>query len=269
MKKKMIRFGKLILCLLILFIVIGPILLSLVNSFKSEKEITRNYFSLPSSITFENYERAIVKRGYFSYLLNSVMFTVASAVLCGIINTFVSFMIVENLNKPFYRFSYYALSCCMFIPVNIIFFPLIKMYYAWNLMNVAGLLLYNMACMIPECTFLLVPLLKGRNPNLKEAAALDGCSFLQYYYKVFIPAHAVEYGTVIIISFIWMWNAFLLPLMILNSKPEAWTLPIFLYNFLGKTSATKGPAFASNMLTLVPALFLCVLFNKRARNSGV
>lgn len=98
--------------------------------------------------------------------------------------------------------AYYVLSSCMFIPVNIIFFPLIKMYYAWNLMNVFGLLLYYMACMIPECIFLLVPLLKGRNPNLKEAAALDGCSFLQYYYKVFIPAHAVEYGTVIIISFI-------------------------------------------------------------------
>ena len=268
MKKALIKSGKCILCLLILIIVIGPIVLSLVNSFKTEKEITRNYFTLPSAITLEHYDHAIVKRGYFTYLLNSIWITAAAAVLCGIINSFVSFMIVENMNRRFYRASYYVLSSCMFIPVNIIFFPLIKMYYAWNLMNVFGLLLYYMACMIPECIFLLIPLLKGRNPNLKEAAALDGCSFLQYYYKVFIPAHAVEYGTVIIISFIWMWNAFLLPLMILNSKPEAWTLPIFLYNFLGKTSASKGPAFASNILTLGPAIILCVLFNKRARNNS-
>ncbi len=199
------------------------------------------------------------------YLLNSVLITFSASILCGIVNSFVSFMIVENLNRVFFKVAYYALSCCMFIPVNIIFFPLIKQYYLWGLMNVPGLLLHYVTSMIPECIFLLVPLLKGRNPNLKEAAALDGCSFLQYYYKVFVPANAVEYGTVMIISSIWMWNAFLLPLMILNSKPDSWTLPIFLYNFLGKNSASKGPAFAANVLTLVPAIILCVLLNKRTK----
>ena len=70
-------------------------------------------------------------------------------------------------------------------------------------------------------------------PNeMEEAAIVDGCGFLQTYFKIMFPLGKPVIVTVVIMQFIWTWNSFLLPLVLTLSKPELRTLAAVSYTHL-------------------------------------
>lgn len=275
MKRVFYRVITILWCTLMVLVVAVPLYLCIVNAFKPNIQSLRSYLTLPTQPTLEHFSFLIQEKGYLSHLASSLLITLVSALLCSAINSFVGFMIADNWTRKAYRWLYLFLSACMMIPSSVMFFPLIRQFYAWELMNRLGLILYYTACMIPESVFMLVPLMRTSNLSIREAAMLDGCNRMQYFAKIFLPTNAAACTTVTILNVIWIWNDFLIPLMVLNSNPDIWTLPIFLYSNLARSSASKNTAFAACVLTLLPILILYGLLHKKiigsimTRSAGV
>ena len=263
MKKVSVSIAKIVFYAIVFLLVFLPLLICIMNSFKSTSELIHSFIALPSKLTIDNYIYVITEKNIFRYLLNSLLITSVGARLSLLINPFISYLIAVNWEKRWAKCLYFVFSCCMFIPSNLLIFPLIRIYYKVGLMNLAGLFLYYMVFMIPENVFMLVPYFRTFNKELLDAAKMDGCSILSFYKRVFIPVCKPFVLAVLILNIIWIWNDFLMPLMILNKSPEMWSLPIFIYNFLGRNSAHKNYAFASCQIALLPIIIFYVAFHKK------
>ena len=247
----------------IVFFVSLPLIICLINSFRSTADLLHGFVRLPETITLENYEYIINKRDIFHYVLNSLLITTIGVSVSLIINPFIAYCIAINWKKKLYRILYIVLSSLMFIPMKAVLFPLIKIYYHLGLMNIGGLLLYYAVFMIPETVFMLVPYFRFFKGDLREAALMDGCSTLRFYRKVFFPVCRPFILTVMILNTVWIWNDFFIPLMILNKTPSMWTLPVFIYNYLGKNSIHQGYSFAACQIALLPIILFYTIFHKK------
>jgi raffinose/stachyose/melibiose transport system permease protein len=190
-------------------------------------------------------------------------YTLIVLTITSIINPFIAYKISINWDKKIYRFLYIAISSAMLIPSKVILFPLIKIYYNLGLMNTFGLIIYYTIFMIPEMVFLYVPYFRMFSKDLKNAAIIDGSTEFTFYKDVFLPICKPIIITGAILITIWTWNDFFMPLMILNKNPDSWTLPIFIYNFMGKFSAHKNYAFAACVISLIPISIFYILFHKK------
>jgi len=262
-EKTKINLFDLIYTINILCIVLIPIFLCVVNAFKSNIDIFSDFIALPENIDISNFVYLIDKRNILLYIFNSLKITLIVLTITSIINPFIAYKISINWDKKIYRFLYIAISSAMLIPSKVIIFPLIKIYYNLGLMNTFGLIIYYTVFMIPEMVFLYVPYFKMFSKDLKNAAIIDGSTEFTFYKDVFLPISKPIIITGAILITIWTWNDFFMPLMILNKNPDSWTLPIFIYNFMGKFSAHKNYAFAACVFSLIPISVFYILFHKK------
>ncbi len=255
-----------IYCLVIIASVVIPLFLCLINSFKSNADVFSDFIKLPQSIDLSNYKYLFENKGVYRYLSNSFTITTVATCISMLINPFIAFKIANNWDKNIYRVIFFVLSSAMFIPSQVIFFPLIKEYYSLGLMNTTGLIIYYAVFMIPESVFLYVPYFRMFNKQVSDAAYLDGCSDFDFYVKIFLPICKPIILTVMILTVIWIWNDFFMPLMILNKDPNTWTMPIFVYNFIGKVSSKTNYVFASCQIALIPIVTFYFVFHKEILN---
>ncbi|WP_044693517.1 carbohydrate ABC transporter permease, partial [Streptococcus suis] len=97
---------------------------------------------------------------------------------------------------------------------------------------------------------------------MDEAAAIDGCDKFTMYWKIIFPLMKPMHATVLIINALWVWNDFLLPLLVLNRDQSMWTLPLFQYNYQGMYFSDYGPSFASYVVGIIPILLVYLIFQK-------
>jgi len=130
-------------------------------------------------------------------------------------------------------------------------------------MNSLGLILCYAALSIPENIFLYVAYFRTVNKDIYDAAQLDGCNPFQYYLRVLLPICQTVVITVNILNVLWIWNDFFLPLMVVNSDPSLWTLPIYIYHFKGKYSFSANLACAAYQISIIPIAILFVVFQNK------
>ena len=164
--KKLNRFFSSAYSIGLVIIVFLPLVFCIINSFRTTSDLLRGFLVLPQEVTIDNYTYLITHRNIFQYMLNSLCVTLSGLLLSFLFNPFIAYMISNNWDKKGYRLLYYVLSSCMFIPANLLLFPLIKMYYSLNLMNIGGLILYYAVVFIPETVFMLVPYFRTFNKEI-------------------------------------------------------------------------------------------------------
>ena len=69
-------------------------------------------------------------------------------------------------------------------------------------------------------------------------------------------------GTIIILNSLWIWNDFLMPLLVLNRSNAYWTLPLFQYNFKSQYAFEFNLAFATFVLSIAPIIVIYACFQK-------
>lgn len=250
-------------CLIVIFVILIPLYLCFINAFKENSQVLSDFIGLPNSIDLSNFKYLIEERSALKYTLNSLVITVVVAIIITIINPFMAYKMAINWDNKVFKYTYFILSSAMFVPSQVLFFPLIKELYLLNLMNPGGLIIYYAVFMIPESIFLLVPYFRLFKRNLREAAYLDGSRELNFYLRVFLPVCRPAITAVTILCVVWTWNDFFMPLMILNKNPDWWTQPIFMYNFMGTFSNTKNLAFSAIQLAVFPIFVFYLLFHER------
>ncbi|WP_216322166.1 carbohydrate ABC transporter permease [Deinococcus aestuarii] len=247
----------LLLCLGALTILF-PLYLAVVTALKTPQELANSVFALPSTFRWQNFTEAIRLTNFFTAFRTSALVTVSVVVLTLITNSLVAYAIARNQHKRFFRYLYYYFISALFIPFPIIMLPVVRQTSAWGMDNPYGLIFLYVVYGLSFNIFVYVGYIKSIPRELEEAALIDGATTWQTFWKIIFPLLAPMNATVGILTCLWAWNDFLLPLVII-SDPQFATLPLVQYIFQGQFSTNYNLAFASYLMTLAPMVIVYLL----------
>lgn len=247
-----------------LVVIFVPLYLTVITAFKTSKESARNFFSFPSEFYLGNFKEVISSNNFIQYFMNSTMITTISIVLILFIVPLTAYAISRNFNKIYFKSFFVLLILGIIIPFQVIMLPVSKLMTELNLLNRPGLILLYVTFALTQGVFLYVGYIRSTIPKeLEEAAYVDGCGKFRTYRSIIFPLLKPITATIVIINAFWIWNDFLLPLLILNRDELYWTLPLFQYNFKSTYSVNYNLMFSSFVLTIIPIMLVYVIFQKQ------
>ena len=128
--------------------------------------------------------------------------------------------------------------------------------------NLLGVILPGIAFSLPTTVIILTPFLRAIPHELEEAAAIDGCGRIGFFWKIIVPLSAPGVITTGILAFIGSWNGYLLPLFVLG-REELYTLPLGVQAFASQYSVDTARVLAFTSLSMIPALIFFSIFERR------
>lgn len=250
-----------ILTLVAVLLIFGPLYLTVMIAIKSPSEMA-NVLALPTHIAWENFTEAWRMTEYPRKLANTVFITGVNLIFTIVTNSAVAYAITRNRNKSrFFNMLYYYFISAMFIPFNVLMLPLVKQANTFHIDNVLGITFLYIVFGLPMNTFLYTGYIKSIPEALDEAATIDGATPWQTFRMIIFPMLKPMSATVAILSFMWTWNDFLMPLVLLDD-PKQQTLQLAQYVFNTQFSTQYNLAFASYLMALLPVLIFYVFCQK-------
>ena len=244
-----------------------PLYFAVVTAVKTTDQLGGTGFGLPTSVRWSNFADAWRLTDFPRTALNSAIITVGAVVLTLLTNSMVAYAIARNLERRFFKGMYYYFVSALFVPFPIIMLPVAKETAMLHLDNRVGLILLYVVYGLAFNIFIFTAYIQSIPRELEEAAAIDGASTWGIFWKVIFPLLAPMNATVGILTCLWAWNDFLLPLVIL-SNPGSATLPLVQYVFQSQFQTNYPTAFASYLMAMAP-LLLVYVFAQRWVISGV
>ncbi|GBF74381.1 ABC transporter permease [Paenibacillus sp. 598K] len=233
-----------------------PLLLILLNSFKTQGEAASMSFEWPNKWEFSNYSIVIESGKLLQSFGNSMLYSVTSVVL-GIILCSMAAFVLSRKKTRWNRFIYFFIVLGIAMPVNHI--ALIKVMQAFNLMNTqVGLSLLYTALQIPFSVFLVYGFVSTVPRELDEAGVMDGCGSNTLFFRVIFPLLMPVAVTVMLLNFLASWNEFIFPLYYLNSS-SLWPMTLAVYNFFGRYETAWNLVSADIVLTSLPVIVIYLL----------
>lgn len=265
MIKKSIKHGlgilKMTMMILIGLFMVFPILIALLNAFKTDGEIFRNIIALPEQWSFENFTKAYERTNYLQSLWNTIKLVIMS--ITGLI--FVSSLAGYKLSRTKTKlskiiFSIFLIS--MMIPFHSIMISLLKVARDLGVQgSLWGLSLIYIGLGSPMAVFLYHGFTKSIPQEIEEAALIDGCNQFQMFVKIVLPLLAPITSTIIILNTLWIWNDYLLPLLMLTDM-NSHTILLTVGSFFGTYTNEWGKILATLILAMLPIIVLYLLLQK-------
>lgn len=247
---------------LIAILYLYPLFLVIINSFKTFSEITSNVISLPSSLNLSNFVKAFTIMQYPRYFLNTFIATSIGVVGVVTLSSLAGF----KLSRTKTRYSwvvFMVMIAPMMIPFHSFMIALVKIAKSLSLTGSPiglGVLYWGLGT--PLALFLYHGFVKSVPQELDDCALIDGASPIRAFAQVIFPLLQPVTVSVIVINAMWMWNDFLLPLLVLSGSKKALTLQLATYNFFGMYKIDWNFAMAGVLLTLAPAILLYLSLQK-------
>lgn len=239
-----------------------PLFLVAINSLKSYSEVMTDVVSLPQSYMLENYIKTYEMMEYPRLFLNTLIVTVIG--VTGVV--IISSMAGYKLSRVQTRYSWFVFILCiapMMIPFQSFMIALVKVVKTLHLINSTwGLGVVYWGCGAPLALFMYQGFVKSVPRELDECAKIDGCSPFRTFFSVIFPLLRPVTISVIVINAMWMWNDFLLPLLMLNGEQKSKTLQIAVYAFFGQYKNEWQYAMAGILLTIIPAVIFYLSLQK-------
>ncbi len=255
------RFTPTLLLVVISLFSIYPILLLFFTSSKPQSELVRNPFGFPKTFFSQNYEEVWKSEGLPHYLLNSII--VSGCVVLGTVS--LSAMAGFGLARLKFRGKnviLIALVMGLVVPAETLVIPLFYMMRSLHLLSTyAAMILPQIALGLPFSILLVHSFTVGLPQELFEAAEIDGCSIMDRFLRIALPLIRPALIGVAIFQFIWSWNQYLLPLVLVQ-KPEMRTVPVMLGYYIGKHGANFGNLTAAAVVLFLPILVFYLLFHR-------
>lgn len=162
-----------------------------------------------------------------------------------------------------WNFMFYLMVASIFIPFQAIMIPLVSIYggklHALN--NIWTLIYMYLGFGTPLAVVIYHGFVKGIPLELEEASMIDGCSKYQTFFKIVYPLLKPATTTIIILHMLWIWNDYLLPVLVLQSA-EIKTLPIQVFSFFGSYSVQYTLLYAGLMMSMIPAIIVYLMLQK-------
>lgn len=250
------------IALIVIAVMLAPIAYIIIGGFRTNAQITADPSGWPAPWNLGNYLEVMFGSVFWQEVLNSTIAalgTTVGAVLLGLMASFVIARYPFRWNGVLYA----LFAAGLMFPITVAITPLYIVIKNIGLMNsLAGLILPQIAFALPTTVIILVPFLRAIPTELEEAAFIDGCSRLGFFWRMVLPLAMPGVITTGILAFINSWNGYLLPLFILND-PSTFTLPLGVQAFASQHSVDTARVLAFTSLSMIPALVFFSLFERR------
>lgn len=239
-----------------------PLLMALMNSFKSNKELLINVMSFPTSFKFDNYVRTIEKMHYVRSLVNSVFLSFTSVIMIVFFSALAGWRLCRTKTKLSSAiFGLFVFS--MLIPFSSIMIPLYKVVLALKIKNsLLGLSFVYAGLGVSMAIFLYHGFVKGIPLELEEAAAIDGSSKMKTFFFIILPLLKPITATIVITNVLWVWNDFLLPLIVISNNKK-YSLLLSTNTLFGQYSSDWTAILSALILAAIPVIIFYSIFQKQ------
>ncbi|MDF2485871.1 MAG: sugar transporter permease [Herbinix sp.] len=249
------------LSLLLLFWLF-PILMALMNSFKSNSELLSNVMALPTTFKLDNYHRTIEKMHYLRSFFNTVLLSSLSVGMMIIFSAMAGWRLCRTKTKlSQIIFALFVFS--MLIPFSSIMIPLYKVILALHIKNsLIGLSFVYAGFGVSMAIFLYHGFIKGIPFELEEAASIDGCGKITIFLKIILPMLKPVTVAIAISNVLWVWNDFLLPLITLSNNKK-YSLLLSTNILFGQYSSDWSAILSALILSAIPVIIFYAIFQKQ------
>jgi raffinose/stachyose/melibiose transport system permease protein len=248
--------------LVLITAMIGPVLYIITGGFRTNAQITADPAGLPSPWVFGNYAEVLASGTFWRQVGNSTISALATTVAVVVLGVMASYVLARYNFRG--RGAMYALFAAgLMFPITVAITPLYILVKNLGLVNtLPGIILPQIAFALPTTIIILVPFLQAIPKELEEAASIDRCSRLGFFWRMVLPLSVPGVITTGILAFIGAWNSYLLPLFILNDQ-DTFTLPLGVQAFASQYSVDTAKVLAFTSLSMIPALVFFSLFERR------
>jgi raffinose/stachyose/melibiose transport system permease protein len=241
------------IAIVVLMLIVVPLSFSVLGGFRSNAQLAADPVGLPSPWVWTNYHTTLTDPSFYQWVRNSVLVALGTTILVLPAASLAAFVIAR------YRFRgreivYVLFTLGLLFPVAVAILPLfITLRQTGLLNNPLGIALPQAAFGLPLSIVILRPFFRSIPRDLEDAAAIDGCGPLRFYWSVMLPLSRPVLSTIAVLTIVGSWNAFLLPLLVLTN-PEQWTLPLGINNISAQYVTDTAAILAYTTVAMVPAL---------------
>jgi multiple sugar transport system permease protein len=236
-----------------------PFFWMLSTSFKTLPE-TAHFDLLPKHPTLQAYRDAFSTFHFARYAANSVGLAVTVTCLNVFLCSLAGYAFAR-LRFPGREVLFILVLVTLMIPDQLRLVPIFVMFTNWHLLgHYHGYVLIKLAMaaqlFLMRQYFLTIP------RDLEEAAKLDGAGYFKTFWKVMLPLAGPAIAAVAILEFEGAWNDFFWPLIIFNTSPDHYTLPVGIFSFVSEYQTLWPQLMASSVIAIAPIVLLYVFFQR-------
>jgi len=225
------------------------------TSLKTPPEITRVPLQISPDewLNLSNYREVFERENFVRYLLNTALVASVAAVSSLVVSSLAGYGFAK-FRFPGRDAFFLAIVGILMVPFQSVVVPL----YLW--INRFGLLDTYLGIVAPDLVsvfgvFLMRQAIEVIPNDYMDAARIDGCSELRIFFKVILPSVKPAMATLLIIKFMWNWNEFFWPLVVINS-PSMRVVTIGLMSFTNIYFIEYNLLTAAAVISILPILFI-------------
>jgi len=245
-------------------IALAPVLVVILNSFKSRAAIFNQPIMPPTPSTFSliGYQTVFGRGNFTLYFTNSLIVTVASVVLVLLFGAMAGFALSE------YRFKIKSLmglylAIGIMIPIRLGTLPILQIMVATGLVNTLwALILVYTAAGLPLSIFILSEFMRTVSDDLKNAGRIDGLSEYKIFFRLVFPLIRPALATVAVFTLIPIWNDLWFPLILAPGEATK-TITLGAQSFVGEFMTNWNAVLAALSLAILPVLVLYIIFSRQ------
>ncbi|MEY9852315.1 raffinose/stachyose/melibiose transport system permease protein [Leifsonia sp. EB41] len=248
-------------------VVLTPIWVLVMVSLHHGSAAPSNPFALPAPIDFQNYVNAFENMHYLRSVGNTLIITLATAVITVFSASLAAWAIVRHTRR-WTRTLYQLFVSGLTIPIFVVLTPLYEVMQKLHLLDsYVGIVLAYTATIMPFAVFFFAGFLRTVPPELEEAAAVDGAGLLRTYWKIVFPLLRPATATLAIFVILQVWNDLILPLVLLSSDDKQ-TVTLAVYATIGTHTMSPEQLLPTLVLGVLP-LFVVFLALQRYVVAGI
>lgn len=258
-KKRISAAIKQIILILMTLVMFFPLYIVFVMGTYYSEDIFKGLPMLPSDYFLTNL-KLVISKGFFSAYLNSITVSVASVILSVLVSTMIGFALAKY-NFKGKKFIFAFVMAIMMIPGQISMIGYMLEMRKMNLINTLLPLIFTWAAH-PLGAFLMMQFISDGIPDeLLESARLDECSEPGIFFKIVIPCIKSGFVTLATLVFLWSWNNYVLPLILIN-KQELFTIPLMVNNLSNAFRSDYGAIMCALGLSVLPMIVIFSLCSR-------
>lgn len=242
-------------------IVLSPILYMVINSFKSDAQLTLNPVSFPTQLYFDNYINVFSKTHIITKFLNTVLVTSLSLIGLILTGSMAGYILGRSGRKWSNAVYVYFLTGAM-VPFFASLVPIYRLVHQLGLMdNRFVLVILPVGGGLPFVIMLYTGFVKTVPKEIEESAYIDGSGFINTYFKIVFPLLLPATVAVLITNVIGFWNDFLTPLLFISTESKQ-TLALGVYAFMSEKLTNYASIYAYTTITILPLIIMFLFLQK-------
>lgn len=235
-----------------------PVLAVVMNSFKQNTFVKTDTFALPTgemSAGFDNFIKGMTFGNYpfVNSVLYSVMITLLSTFLI-LLCTSMAAWYIARVDSAFCKAIYFLCVFSMVVPFQMVMFPLSKTADKLQLNTPWTIPIVYLGFGAGLAIFMFVGFVKAIPLEVEEAASIDGCGPVRIFFQVVVPMLKPTMISVGILEIMWVWNDYLLPVLVLDINKYR-TIPIHIQYLKGSYGTVDlGATMALILMSIIPVI---------------